>query len=386
MASPMPLEPPVINAAREAKCDLLESSIASRRLCEPAVKDDPGGRVDGGRLLAFAATVSSRRAIAAALLACAIVAGGCGGGDDDRDNGSQAPPEARPDQFPRAEGRTLAELRRDLPKGGPVLAPTVSRFVTGKNRLGFGLFTAARAQIADARAAVYIAPVGGGEALGPFVAHYQSLEVKSPFVSETSAKDPDAAKTLYVAEVPFTKPGRYEVLGMARLDNRLVAATSAMPKLAVLPEKRDGVPSPGDTPPAIHTPTEADVGGDLSKIDTRDPHDDMHEVDFADVLGKKPVVLLFATPLLCQSRVCGPVVDIAAQVEDEYRDEADFIHMEIYNDNEVEKGLRPQVGAFRLPSEPWVFTVDRHGKVAARLEGAFSVEELKAAVKKALSE
>jgi hypothetical protein len=333
----------------------------------------------------LAAIVGSRRAFAAVLLACSLVAGGCGGGDDG-DDASKAPPEARPDQFPRATGRTLAELRRDLPKGGPVLAPTVSVFVTGQNRLGFGLFTTSRAQIADARAAVYVAPVGGGEAQGPFVAHYQSLAVKSPYLSETTSSDKDAAKTLYVAEVPLKKPGKYEVLGMARLDDRLVAATSAAPQLVVVPEKDDPVPAVGDTPPAIHTPTRLDVAGDLSKIDTRDPPDDMHEVDFADVLGKKPIVLLFATPLLCQSRVCGPVVDVAAQVEDEFRDQVDFIHMEIYNDNEVNKGTRPQVNAFHLPSEPWLFVIDKQGKVAARLEGAYSVEELESAVNKALKE
>jgi hypothetical protein len=330
--------------------------------------------------------VSSRRASAAVLFACALAAVGCGGGDDSEDRASKPPPEARPDQFPGATGRTLAELRQKLPEGGPVLAPTVSRFVTGKNRLGFGLFTAARAQIADATAAVYIAPAGGGEAQGPFVAHYQSLAVKTPFLSRTSESDPDAAKTLYVAEVPFTKPGRYEVLGMARLDERLVAATSAMPELLVLPEKEDLVPGPGDAPPAIHTPTKLDVAGDLAKIDTRDPHDDMHEFDFADQLGKKPIVLVFATPLLCQSRVCGPVVDIAAQVADQYHDQADFIHMEIYKNNVVNDGFRPQVGAFNLPTEPWVFTIDKNGKVAARLEGAFSAEELEDAVKKALGD
>lgn len=330
--------------------------------------------------------MSSRRAFAAVLLACSLVVAGCGGDGDSGDDASQAPPEARPDQFPSAKGRTLAELRRDLPDGGPVLAPTVSQFVTGQNRLAFGLFTTARAQIADARAAVYVAPAGGGEAEGPFVAHYQSLAVKPAYLSKTTSSDPDAAKTLYVADVPFNRPGKYEVLGMARLDDRLVAATPAAPPLVVVRAKDDPVPGPGDTPPAIHTPTEADVAGDLPKIDTRDPHDDMHKVDFADVLGEKPVVLVFATPLLCQSRVCGPVVDVAAQVEDEYRDQADFIHMEIFNDNEVNKGTRPQVNAFRLPSEPWVFTFDKDGEVAARIEGAFSVGELEAAVQEALKE
>ena len=38
------------------------------------------------------------------------------------------------------------------------------------------------------------------------------------------------------------------------------------------------------------------MGGDIASIDTRLPPSSMHEADFADVLGKKPVVLLFATP------------------------------------------------------------------------------------------
>src|SRR5215213_7800086 len=154
----MPLEPPVISAAREAM---------ARNVCEPTVKDRAGRLAARGRLLPFAATVSGRRPLAALLLVCSLVAGGCGGGGDDSAN--RAPPEARPDQFPRAEGRTLAQLRQDLPKGGPVLAPTGSFFVTGQSRLGFGLFTTSRAQIADASAAVYVAPLGGGQASGPYV-------------------------------------------------------------------------------------------------------------------------------------------------------------------------------------------------------------------------
>jgi hypothetical protein len=333
--------------------------------------------------LRFAATVSRRRPLVALLLVCAVVAAGCGGGGDD--SSSQAPPQAKPDQFPSAQGKTLAQLRADLPKGGAVLAPTGSYFVAGSNRLGFGLFTTSRAQITNASAAVYIAPVGGGPAEGPFVAKYESLGVKAAFQSETTAKDPDSAKTLYVASVPFKKTGRYQVLGMARLDNRLVAATSAAPPVIVVPKERDPVPGVGDAPPRIHTPTESEVAGDLSKIDTRAPHDDMHKVDFADALGQKPIVLVFATPLLCQSRVCGPVVDIAAEVESEFRGKADFIHMEIYNDNEVAKGFRPQVAAFHLPTEPWLFVLNRQGKIAARIEGAFSADELRAAVQKGLS-
>jgi hypothetical protein len=322
-----------------------------------------------------------RRLMAAGLLACALVGAGCGG--DDGDEAADRPaPEARPDQFPSANGKTLVELYNELPAGGPVLAPSLDHFVAGSNRYAFGLFTADRAAIPDAAAAVYVARAGGGPARGPFVAEYESLEVDTQFRSQSSASDPDAAKTLYVTKLPLTRPGRYEVLGMARLDGRLVAAASARPVITVSAE--DFVPRVGDRPPTIHTPTEADVGGDLEQIDTRVPPSSMHESDFADVIGKEPVVLTFATPRLCQSRVCGPVVDVVEQVKAEYEDQAEFIHMEVYNQNEIRKGYRPQLLAFRLPTEPWTFAFDAGGRVAARLEGAFSAEELEAAVKKAV--
>jgi hypothetical protein len=323
--------------------------------------------------------VSRRRAsIVAALLACTLAAA-CGGDDDDAAE-SRPPPVANPAEFPKPNGRSLAELRQELGKGGPVLAPSVLVLTTGDNRFGFGLFERDRSQIADAEVVVYVAPAGGGPARGPYVAGYKSLEVRPQFQSQQSAQDPDSAKSVYVAEVPFDKPGEYEVLGIARLDDRLVAATSASGPLTVMRPGQDPVPRVGESAPRIHTPTEAEAGGDIASIDTRIPPSSMHNADFADVVGKKPVVLVFATPQLCQSRVCGPVVDIAEQVKADHQGEAEFIHMEIYRDNSIEKGFRPQVAAFGLPTEPWLFAIDKQGEVAARLEGAFSPGELEDAL------
>jgi hypothetical protein len=320
---------------------------------------------------------SAWKALAAAALACALLAG-CGG--DNGDPASTAP-EPKLSDFPSAQGKTLNGLLRGLAPGGPVLAPSVSQLTPGRDRLGFGLFTRSGKQLSDAPTVVYLARAGGGKAVGPFKARYESLAVKPQFQSRTVASDPDAARVVYVADVDLPAPGRYEVLGVARLGGRLVAARPTGPVEVV---KDDPIPNVGDPAPRIHTPTKEDVGGDLEQIDTRQPPSDMHDVDFADVVGKKPVVLVFATPLLCQSRVCGPVVDLAEQVKSERGDEAAFIHQEIYNNNVVEQGFRPQVLAWQLRSEPWVFTVDRRGKVAARLEGAFSAGELNAAVDKAV--
>jgi hypothetical protein len=143
----------------------------------------------------------------------------------------------------------------------------------------------------------------------------------------------------------------------------------------------EGIPQPGDKAPVISTPT-IDSVGDVSTIDTRIPPSSMHDEDFANVVGRKPVVLLFATPQLCQSRVCGPVVDVAEQTKAEYGDRVAFIQMEIYRDNDLAKGLRPQVAAFRLPTEPWLFVIDRDGVVSTVIEGPFSVAELERAVAK----
>ncbi len=146
------------------------------------------------------------------------------------------------------------------------------------------------------------------------------------------------------------------------------------------------VPRVGERPPKIHTPTPSDVGGDLSKITTRVPPDTQNRVDFAEALGKEPIFLLFATPQFCQSRVCGPVVDVAEQVKDQFGDKAAFIHMEIYNENDPSKNVRPQVRAFHLPSEPWLFAIDRQGVIRAEIEGAFGVDRLTKVVEDVIGE
>jgi hypothetical protein len=331
----------------------------------------------------------SRPAIAAALplMAISLLAGGCGSSSSGKESSSASQPPASSADFPSPKGKSLLELKRGLGPG-PVLAPTVSLVNPGRDRYGFGLFDRARKQIAQAPVALYVEKSGTRKVSGPFLARDLPLSVKPAFQSETVAKDPDAAKSLYVADLRVKTPGDYALLGVAKLDGRLVATDPIYLGVGTASQ----VPQVGQQAPVITTPTVQSVGGDISKIDTRTPPDDMHDVNFADVLHKKPVILVFATPALCQSRVCGPVVDIAQEVKAEHKGDAAFIHMEIYNNNKIAQGclegtklvnqcLRPQVLAYHLPTEPWAFAIDRRGKIVARLEGAFSKGELEAALK-----
>ena len=183
-----------------------------------------------------------------------------------------------------------------------------------------------------------------------------------------------------MARVEFGRPGSYVVSAVTKLNGRLVAASPAQVRV-----RRDaGVPGVGDRAVRVHTPTVESVGGDVDQIETRVPPDSMHEVDLADALERgRPVALLFSSPALCESRVCGPVTDVAEQVKSEFDDEVDFIHVEFYEDNDASKGARssPRLG---LNTEPWLFTIDADGVVAARIEGAFSADELRDAVRRAL--
>lgn len=303
--------------------------------------------------------------------AVALIAG-CGGGS------VATQPAAKPADFPAAEAKSTPAQISALPRG-PIFAPSVSVFSVGSNRVGFGLFTADRKQIDNAEAALYTADQTGGHLAGPYPAHLESLAVAPQFQSETVAKDPLAAKGVYVADVPLPKAGKYVILALTRIGGKLQQAGATL-AVAGAP---GAPPHVGQPAIAVHTPTVAQVGRNLASIDTRVPAaPDLHQVDFASVLRRKPVVLLFATPALCQSRVCGPVVDVEEQVKSQTGNRVAFVHMEIYNNNDVAKGYRPQVGAYRLPSEPWLFAIDRSGRIAARVEGAFSVGELKAIVAK----
>jgi hypothetical protein len=305
---------------------------------------------------------------------------GCG--SDSSDKSSSAPPEpaptAKPADFPKATGMTLADLRKNYPEG-PVLAAGVDVVNKGDNRFGFILFDRARKQLGGAPVALYTSALDGSGLRGPYIARAESLTVKPQFESRTTATDPDSARSLYVADLPFKKNGKRAIIGLAKFDGRLYS-TSAF-GMNVGAYKGSQPPKVGEKAPKIDTPTVASVGGDIAKIDTRTPPaPDLHKVNFADVLGKKPVVLMFATPRLCQSRVCGPVVDVAEQVKSQVGDRVAFVHMEVFNDNDISKGYRPQFQKYRLPSEPWTFVIGSDGRVAARFEGAVSVGELQRAV------
>src|SRR3954452_6296164 len=284
-------------------------------------------------------------------------------------------------EFPAAGGKTLQQLADGM-AAGPSLAMASSIFTSpGATRMAFGMVGSDGLPVYGPTA-IYVAPTPTEPAEGPFVAPADVLLTDARYRSKQAATTEDPFVAVYSADVKFPKKGPYAVLATTKLSNgKLTGATS---QVDVSSEKADPIPRVGDKAPKVHTDTVQSAKGDVSKIDTRDPPSDMHDVDFAEVVGKKPVALLFATPQLCQSRVCGPVTDIELQMKSKYGDKMTFIHQEVYVDNDINKGLREPLRQFNLPSEPWLFVVNKAGTITARLEGSIGVTQFENAVKTGL--
>jgi hypothetical protein len=358
---------------------------------------------------------ATRFALAFACLLAAAALAGCGGDSDfSSSTASSGSVESRPappkSAFPTPHGRSLEEVLKFADaRSELVVSPAAMVFYKGENRYPFGVFERDRTQVPDAEVALYFAKVPkakpgakkgksepgskGAEAqaeaqaleepaIGPFPAKIESIATQPAFRAQTTTDDPDAATVAYSTQINFPSNGEWRIAALIKQGDELTA--TLLPSAVV--GEFSGIPRPGDPAPKMHTPTAEEVGGDLSQITTRIPPDTQNKVDYADALGKEPIVLLFATPQFCESRVCGPVVDVAEQAKQESGDEAAFIHMEIWEDNKPGTKVRPQVRTYKLPTEPWLFTINSKGVISSAVEGAFGLELMDEVLQKAVAE
>ena len=242
---------------------------------------------------------------------------GCGSSDSSGDNGGQAAvqpqPTARRRGLPAGPGQHAARLINNLPKG-PNFAPSVVGSSQGPEpRRLRALRQRSQADLRRGRGALHRQdrrlgrpwPVRRAQRVAEGQARSSSPSRPRPTPTRPRASTSPTCRSRATASRPSSR--------VAQLDGRLVAATAV--ELKVGAQGQTCRPAPGDKATVIHTLTPADVGGDAGE----DRHaraarpSRLLKDDFADVLGKKPVVLVFATPQLCQSRVCGPVVDVASR-------------------------------------------------------------------------
>jgi hypothetical protein len=134
---------------------------------------------------------------------------------------------------------------------------------------------------------------------------------------------------------------------------------------------------PGEQAPRAASPTTRHPLG-VSPICTRVPACPLHTTSLDTTIGRgRPVAVMFATPARCQTRYCGPVLDTLLPLVAKYSDHIDFVHVEIYKNNQTTDVIST-VSAWGLQGEPWMFGVDGRGLVTTRLDGAFDETEMQA--------
>ena len=247
---------------------------------------------------------------------------------------------------------------------------------TGKHRIAFAL-TSQTGLVKAPSATVQSFYEPQGESLDDPV--QTALALFHPF--------PLVERGLYVTKLNFERPGGWTI-------RATVLGDDGLPKKATLsfdvPDETHA-PSVGDPAIPSLSKTVRDVER-LSQLTTGSMQDeDLYQVSIADAMESGlPTVIVMASPAFCTNAVCGPQVEVLRDLKNEFPDEANFIHVDYYDNPDEIQGdlgravLSPVAREWNIPSTEWSFVIDRDGTVAGRFEGFTPLEELRQALKRVL--
>lgn len=185
---------------------------------------------------------------------------------------------------------------------------------------------------------------------------------------------------VYATRTTFDRPGFWEVEASAILDGKLRKGKGAF---AV--GSTTAVPGVGDRALATETLTVTTPGTPPAAVDSRGgsgdiPDPDLHRSTIAAALAAgRPLVVVFATPVYCTSRFCGPVTDMVDGLARRYADRATFVHVEIWRDFQTtayNKAATDWLLRNGELNEPWVFLIGADGRIAARYDNVATAGEI----------
>ncbi|MCH2517833.1 MAG: thioredoxin family protein [Dehalococcoidia bacterium] len=301
-----------------------------------------------------------RNTLAVLILFVATLAVACGGA------ATTAPTEVPAAASPAVDGSGLKTIVATKELG------------VGKQRVAF-LLTSPKALVKVPEVVVTSVFLGEGQA-----------------VSETKSAEfhlwPYGVRGSYVTEMNFDRPGQW------RLDIVVEGEGVQGKAEAILNvSEQGGVPNIGSIPPLSRNKTLRSVES-IEKLTTDyAPDPDLYQITVEDAVATgKPTVVVFASPAFCTSPTCGPQTATLSELKSGHVGEANFIHVEIYdNPDEIQGDLTRAMlsqpiqdwGISGLPdwfNESWTFVLDSDGRVSQRFEGFATLEELESALRSVL--
>lgn len=235
-----------------------------------------------------------------------------------------------------------------------------SQHILGANRFPIGVVRRGRS-VKDAQVHLKFFDLTSGEPVA-------KSESDAPYYGDNLGE-----AGVYVARTTFDKAGNWGVEATVTETGR--APETKRIGFTVLPQ--DPSPGIGEDAPRTKNPTLKDVNGDRTKISSAVEDDSiLHQISIADaVTNGKPTVILFATPRFCTTRTCGPSHQVVLSLAQNYADRVNFIHVEVYKNFETFEPADAML-EWNLQTEPWLFFVDKNGKIVDKFEGGITSKEI----------
>jgi len=267
----------------------------------------------------------------------------------------------------------------------PILAN--SELTVGPNRMAFGILDKDGVPIVDAKVHLTFYDLNGGQTVKKFeidavsrvpardAGLAEQIEITNPDGSKRTQFNAGEELGVYTAAVTFDRAGDWGLKIEVNSTKPKVKKT-ILPRFNVL--ERSFTPPVGSPAPKSRNLTVKDVS-DLSIIDSSaKPSPEMHTSTIADAIAAgKPTLVLFAVPGFCESRLCGPELEIMRKLYPKYKDKAEFIHVEFYKDpGSPAKVPVDAAREWNLRTEPWFFFIDSKGIITYKIEGPASLQEL----------
>lgn len=199
---------------------------------------------------------------------------------------------------------------------------------------------------------------------------------------------PFGTRGIHVTEFDFNTTGDWSVeANVPRSDGSSAAAEV---RFEVLEEPRSV--SVGEIPPRSQNRTLADVD-DVADLTTGSFHDEeLYRYSIAEAVERdRPFVVVFASPAFCTNAVCGPQVEVVSELREQYSADADFIHVDLFqNPQEIQGDLSRAVESelleeWGLVSQEWTYVIGADGRVTARFENFVGTGELTEAIESAIA-
>lgn len=224
---------------------------------------------------------------------------------------------------------------------------------------------------------------GAPQPMGEATATFLPLPDSAAPASGPMEVEPAESRGVYaVPEMSFDRAGIWQV--EVEVDFGQGDVRTATAAFTVLPEHQ--VPAPGDRAPRTENLTIDSQDAPPEAIDSRAqggaevPDPSLHRTTIADgIEADRPVLAVFATPVYCVSKFCGPVTDMVQDLAERYGDRAEFVHVEIWRDFQnlvVNRAAAEWLLHDGELLEPWVFAIGADGRVEHRWDNVATPEEI----------